>query len=221
MQTFTVNDGAASWEQDIDAATADEALENIAFDLDTSCYDIKQYGEHSFVLRLTVTRMARDKDGDLVDTDDWARRVLAIDPDEPDCEIDDTRYDEHDWDEYSNRGNGGGIIAVDYCRSCGVYRTTNTWASLGGEEGVATTIQYDEPDDDSSLRVAKKVISAHADAIYAVDLADGDAMESYPVALWEIIDNRLENDDIIEIANDLRDSNGKRFRFNDKEFDRR
>jgi hypothetical protein len=65
---------------------------------------------------------------------------IQIDPDYPSC----TDETGHGWKVVSNRGNGGGIICVERCDSCGCEMTTDTWSQdqTDGEQGLMS-IRYE------------------------------------------------------------------------------
>lgn len=57
---------------------------------------------------------------------------LALNPAEPKC----APGREHEWDERSVVGHGGGVIIEDACTACGAVRTTDTWAQgPNGKQG--------------------------------------------------------------------------------------
>ena len=58
--------------------------------------------------------------------------TFQLDPPEPDCVDGD-----HDWQDESVQGHGGGVVIAESCLRCGVRRTTDTWAHRPdtGEQG--------------------------------------------------------------------------------------
>ena len=207
MKKFSVTDGMDGWKQDVDAATAYEAIEIVACGI---CAKVAQYGEPSIVLRLSATRTDCDEGGVLVEANDRAERIITIDPVEPHCEIGDARYFWHEWQLRSLQNRENGDIVVEFCRNCGIHRTTNMSAMFGAEEGVIATTQYDQPDEETLLRIAKIMITTYAHENYATEQA----------ALCKIMENHLDDETTIAIANDLRNSDGKQFCLNGMVFNR-
>ena len=81
--------------------------------------------------------------------------TVTIQPIIPDC----TDGQRHDWqspyellgglkENPGVRGKGGGVVCRKVCAKCGMYRTTDTWASNGAEQGF-TSISYDDADEES------------------------------------------------------------------------
>lgn len=78
----------------------------------------------------------------VVSTDDDTRTIkVDVDPVEPPC----TEDTEHDWRRDSVCGYGGGVVQVDECHHCGLYRTTNTWATdrFDGQVAPTNCVWYD------------------------------------------------------------------------------
>ena len=98
----------------------------------------------------------RDWAGDAVETqwiDVQIRRpdgsrtetTVVVEPEEPPC--DDDAVD-HDWRELGVSGHGGGVLCSERCETCGLRRSTDTWATRPdtGEEGLRST-RYETADD--------------------------------------------------------------------------
>jgi len=71
----------------------------------------------------------------------WDGKVsldAAVEPIAPSCCDDD---DEHDWENASVLGHGGGVIITDECANCGLIRVIDTWAQdpVTGEQGLRST----------------------------------------------------------------------------------
>lgn len=124
---YRCDDG--SGESDIEADSAREAAEEYARECD--------YEVDGKTILVTVNVEGFDGESE--------RIVVALDPEEPACEEGYSHY----WQKDSNQGNGGGVIATDVCRWCGVQRTTDTWATNpdDGSQGHRT-ISYSAARDD-------------------------------------------------------------------------
>ena len=127
------------------AKSADEAVNEWMVDCD-------YYNDQTTWERLKVWRegVTIDEDGDPVYLilDETEKRV-TIDPPAPEC-----TEDEHDWQSPYELvgglrenpgvfGHGGGVIIVEVCPHCGMYRETDTWAQdpTTGEQGLRS-IRY-------------------------------------------------------------------------------
>lgn len=88
--------------------------------------------DHTVWVRVSI----EDPDGN-----DLASPLIAVDPEEPDCED----GKDHKWIDYSVRGKGGGVVSVDVCKWCGCRRTEDTWAQ-DPETGVQGlhSVRYEE-----------------------------------------------------------------------------
>lgn len=83
-----------------------------------------------------------DDDGEPVGHSEHGR--VAIEPNEPQC----TDANEHDWDEVSVQGHGGGVITTERCQHCDLERYTNTWDydRTDGVQGLLS-VEYAEYED--------------------------------------------------------------------------
>ena len=111
---------------DEDAARAAEGLLAEWYDMDRS----RTVWLHASLHR--VDAADEDADGDRwVRVGDVSTTLEAV---EPDC----TDERDHDWDEGTVRGSGGGVAWTDTCTRCGLRYHRDTWAQDNetGEQGL-------------------------------------------------------------------------------------
>jgi hypothetical protein len=125
---------------DLGEGTIDEAIASARAIVETAVR-AGDYGELRGTMR--VHGYIVDLDTEQFDPDAISYEAICVevDPDEPECE--DGR--QHDWQEISVRGHGGGVICRDECPHCGRVRITDTWDQdrETGEQGL-TTVRYED-----------------------------------------------------------------------------
>lgn len=108
----------------IEAATAEEALDEARSNVDRSNY-------HECEGTLYIDVRVDAEDDDTVSASD----TVTLEPEEPEC----SHEDGHDWQSPHEivgglrenpgvQGHGGGVIIQEVCMHCGCGRTTDTWA---------------------------------------------------------------------------------------------
>jgi hypothetical protein len=124
----------------ITASSTEEALEEARSNVDRS-----NYSDCTGTLWIDVRV-------DCEETGERASDTVALDEDEPDCEVGET----HEWSAPHSLlggltenpgvfGHGGGVIIHEVCLTCGCKRTTDTWAQNRetGEQGLRS-VSYEE-----------------------------------------------------------------------------
>lgn len=139
--TYTCwDDGGTKIE--IEAADAGTAAQNYMDDASYPAEETKTYW-----VSITVT----EGDEGASDEADEDYHLIAIDPDEPECD-----EHEHDWTSPHDIvgglkenpgvwGHGGGVVITEVCSHCGCQRSTDTWAQdrATGEQGL-TSVSYSD-----------------------------------------------------------------------------
>lgn len=131
----------------VEAATAEEALDLFASD-DASYDSYDRYDEYGTPILRTLWEATTATSES--DEDDSSYRMIAIDPDEPDC----ATGHEHVWETPHDivggdpqnpgvRSSGGGVECTSVCVHCGCERTTDSWAQdpVTGQQGLSS-IEY-------------------------------------------------------------------------------
>ena len=126
-------------------------------------FDDGDWGEVSAV-DVETWRAGFDADGDPVQHGSSSRYFANPQP-EPPC----THPDGHDWqapievvggieENPGVQGHGGGVIAEEVCRHCGVYRITDTWAqdAATGQVIDDDVVTYRDADEASLAWVARQ-----------------------------------------------------------------
>lgn len=129
----------------IEAETAEDAAQEYV--------DGGEWGEEDHTRWVTVS--VEDEAG-TVET-----HRIALEPTEPDC----AEGESHDWQSPLSVvggiaenpgvwGHGGGVILREVCAHCGIYRSTDTWAtdSADGTQGLRS-VRYEDADERSSAWV--------------------------------------------------------------------
>ena len=109
----------------ISAESAEEAARVFASEADWPT-ESKTYWVEVLVQQASSSRM------------DWAKPCqVAIEPQEPACEY----GHEHEYEEGTVWGHGGGVVVTERCAACGLQRITDTWAQCRatGKQGLEAT----------------------------------------------------------------------------------
>lgn len=96
------------------------------------------WGQENIVATLRVHAEVGAVDKDTDEVSDWMQVIHDFQPSAPTCTT------EHEWDEVSVYGSGGGVKITEKCSHCDYEKVRNTWDTDSATGTVMETITYRE-----------------------------------------------------------------------------